>query len=240
MTAFPDSAVVLVSGGMDSTTLVYWLSANGVEVVPLFVNYGQHCATTEHTRVMQLLPPGILERLHVLDVSSIYGASQSRLIREADLWVEDVASEDLYLPYRNAMFLTLGAAFAQARGIHHLYAAFINSNHAVEIDCSAAFFDQLATMLKGFGSVELHIPFRDYTKTDVARLGIQVQAPVASTYSCQVSSAVPCGACPNCVERLNAFQEIEELHRGSEIEVSPGSPLLGRENKEPANNFEGV
>ena len=234
MMTFPNSAVLLASGGMDSTTLAYWLSANGVKVTPLFINYGQHCVDTEYTRAMELLPPEMLERLQVIDVSLIYRASESRLIREANLWRDDVVSEDLYLPYRNSLFLTIGAAFAQARAINHLYAGFINSNHAIEIDCSAAFFDQLSTMLAGYGSVQLHIPFRDYTKTDVANLGIKLHVPVAKTYSCQVSSVVPCGACPNCVERLHALREIEEFYHASRTGIPRPSTLVSGEDPSPS------
>lgn len=232
MSVFPESAVLLASGGMDSTTLAHWLAENKVEVTPLFINYGQHCVETEHARLLELLPTKFLSRLHVVDVSAIYRTSTSRLIREADLWIDDVASEDLYLPYRNSLFLTLGAAFAQAREIHHLYAAFINSNHAIEIDCSTHFFDQLSTMLAGYGSVHLHIPFREYTKTDVANLAVRLGVPIAKTYSCQVSSRVPCGACPNCVERLNALHEVEEAYHGSGGNSSGPSTFIGREDQD--------
>jgi 7-cyano-7-deazaguanine synthase len=202
-------AVLLCSGGLDSTTLAYWLVDRRVTFVPLFLDYGQHCAETEFARLGAVLPAAVREAVVRLDISSVYRGSRSRLIAEANLWRDDVADEDLYLPYRNLLMLSVGAAFAQVHRVGTVYAAFINTNHAREIDCSAAFFGRLAELLVAYGSVRVEMPFRDMSKSDVARLGIALGAPIAATYSCQASSRVPCGACPNCVERLAALAELE-------------------------------
>jgi 7-cyano-7-deazaguanine synthase len=201
-------AVVLVSGGLDSTTLVYWLSQQGAGVQPLFLDYGQHCVETEHETVLRVLPADVAPSVRRLDLSSIYAGSPSRLIREANLWTERVSSEDMYLPYRNLLFLSVAAAFAQSRGIGYVYAAFINSNHALEIDCSSDFFDRLGEMLSDFGRVRIEMPFRERSKRDVAFLAAELGVPIGLTYSCQISSATPCGACPNCVERLEALDTL--------------------------------
>jgi 7-cyano-7-deazaguanine synthase len=127
------------------------------------------------------------------------------LIKEPKLWEETVSHDDFYLPYRNLLLLSVAAAFAQSHGIFEVYAAFINSNHAKEIDCSAHFFDQLNGMLGEYGSVQMHMPFRDLPKRRVAQIGLSLGAPIARTFSCQAASSVPCGACPNCVDRLDAL-----------------------------------
>jgi 7-cyano-7-deazaguanine synthase len=204
----PTGAVLLASGGMDSTTLAYWLVRNGVEFVPLFIDYGQHCVDREYECFKALLPPSALPAAARISVPDVYRGSRSRLIEEADLWTEQVKADDMYLPYRNLLLLTIGAAFAQGRGLRHLYTAFINSNHAKEIDCSAAFFQELGRVLSSYGGVEVVMPFRQMTKGEVAQIGIELGVPIASTYSCQVASKVPCGACPNCVDRLEAIRSL--------------------------------
>ena len=138
----------------------------------------------------------------------MYRGTKSRLIDEADLWREVISHDDLYVPYRNLLLLTVGAAYAQARGCSFLYTAFINSNHAQEIDCSAEFFEKLASILVDYGTVQVRMPFRDFSKYKVARIGISLRAPIGQTFSCQASSDVPCGACPNCVDRLEALRMI--------------------------------
>jgi len=200
--------VALVSGGLDSTTLVYWLSQQGLGVLPLLLDYGQHCARTEYETATRVLPTDIACRIRPLDISAIYAGSPSRLITEADLWTERVSSADMYLPYRNLLFLSVAAAFAQSHGIGRVYTAFINSNHALEIDCSSAFFDRLGEMLADYGGVKIEMPFREFSKHEVARLAADLGVPIGLTYSCQISASTPCGACPNCVERLEALDAL--------------------------------
>lgn len=201
-----NEAVLLASGGLDSTTLAYWLVERAIPFIPLFLDYGQHCAMTEFETLATVLPRGLEHSIAKLDIAGIYRHSKSRLIREADLWHEEVEYSELYLPYRNLLMLSAGAAYAQSRHCGLLYAGFINSNHAREIDCSAQFFEQLSLLLRDYGSVEVRMPFRNMSKYEVALEGIRLRAPVAHTFSCQVSSTVPCGACPNCVDRLDALQ----------------------------------
>ena len=143
-----------------------------------------------------------------MNISDVYRGSTSRLISEPDLWSDEVRDADLYLPYRNILFLSVASAVAQARGISTVYAGFINSNHAKEIDCSAEFFQRLAALLAEYGSVEIRMPFRDFSKRRVVELAIEMGVPIGMTYSCQASSSIPCGACPNCVERLSALSAI--------------------------------
>jgi 7-cyano-7-deazaguanine synthase len=199
--------VLLASGGLDSTTLAYWLVRQGRPFDPLFVHYGQHCATTELDTLRRVLPRPTSDALQILNVSDVYRGARSRLISEPDLWQDNVGGDDLYLPYRNLLLLSVGAAFAQARGRETVYAAFINSNHAKEIDCSAAFFDSLAKVLADYGGVSVDLPFRTMAKGDVVRLALQHDVPIGLTYSCQAASAVPCGACSNCVDRLEALRQ---------------------------------
>ena len=202
--------VILVSGGLDSTTLMYQFVAQGVDFIPLFINYGQHCAHHELETLRQVIPSQYSDKIEIIDVSSIYKYSQSRFIKPADLWNEAITAEDLYIPYRNVLLLTIAASFAQTLGIDKVYSAFINSNHAKESDCSSEFFNKREGLLSEYGSVKIEMPFRNMTKYDVAKLGIALKAPIGQTFSCQASPEIPCGACPNCVDRLNALKQIEQ------------------------------
>lgn len=199
-------AVVMVSGGLDSTTVCYLLASEGTEVYPIFFDYGQHCAETEWAKVKEVLPQKALppERLNISD---IFKGSPSRMIVEADLWKETVSDDDLYLPYRTMLFFAVAAARAQTLGVLDVYSGFINSNHAKEIDCSTAFMNGLEELSKGVGAVRFHAPFREKSKADVARRALELDVPIGRTFSCQASSSFPCGACPNCVERLKALAE---------------------------------
>lgn len=199
-------ALLLASGGLDSTTVGYQLEAAGVEVMPIFFDYGQHCIDVEWSRVNEVLPLD-MRRPERFNLSDIFRGSHSRLIREADLWTEEVKDDDLYIPYRTMLFFAAAAARAQTVGILDVYTGFINSNHAKEIDCTAAFMNNLDGLISNIGPVRFHSPFRYSSKADVARAAAELGVPIGRTYSCQASGQFPCGACPNCVERLNALEE---------------------------------
>ena len=119
-------------------------------------------------------------------------------------------NEDLYIPYRNVLILTIAASFARTLGFNYVYSAFINSNHAKEIDCSNDFFNNLENLLKEYGTVKIEMPFKNFSKFEVAKLGIELGAPIGKTFSCQASPNIPCGACPNCVDRLEALKRLIE------------------------------
>lgn len=200
--------ILLASGGMDSTVLAYDLQKQGKNIALLFLDYGQHCKEKEFDTLNRVAPPKFTNNIEVIRIGDIYRNSKSRMIIEPDLWQDDVVAEDLYLPYRNLLFLSIGAAYAQSIDASNVYSAFINSNHAKEIDCSLEFFVKLETLLEEYGPVKINMPYRQMSKAEVAALGLALGAPITLTYSCQVNSQNPCGACPNCVDRLEALSQI--------------------------------
>src|SRR5271154_6902635 len=110
-------ALLLCSGGLDSTTLAYWLREHDIQLVPIFFDYGQHCVEKEWATLKQVLPNSGVVSPERIDVSGIFRGSRSRLIVEPDLWNEPVDDGDLYIPYRTLLFFSMGAACAQTRGL---------------------------------------------------------------------------------------------------------------------------
>ena len=159
--------LLLCSGGLDSTTLAFWLMERNVDFTPLFFDYGQHCAEKEWATLSKVLPPSAVPKLEKVDISAVFRGSRSRLVVEPDLWHEDVKDEELYIPYRTLLFFSVAAAIAQTRGLEGVYSAFINSNHAKELDCTASFLNQLDALAESVGPVRFHLPFRNWSKTQV-------------------------------------------------------------------------
>ena len=200
------SVILLASGGLDSTTVAYSLHDEGLDVIPVFFDYGQHCVETEWDRVNEVLPSA-MRTPERFDISDIFKGSSSRLIKEADLWTDHVRDDDLYVPYRTMLFFAAAAARAQTMRISDVYTGFINSNHAKEIDCTAEFMNKLDGLIDDIGPVRFTSPFRYSSKAQVAEAALRLGVPIGRTYSCQASSDFPCGACPNCVERLRALKD---------------------------------
>lgn len=201
-----ERVLVMVSGGLDSTVLAAWFRAEGAVILPLFVNYGQHSAETEWSVVQQLVSTPAEPGIRV--DAQVFSHSRSRLVQEADLWHDHITDADLVLPYRNMFLLSLGAAAASANQCRYLAAAFINSNRQIEVDATRAYLEHTSGLFASVGAVTLLTPFSDLDKRAVARLGVDLQVPVGLTYSCLVKSTTHCGACGNCIDRLEAFREL--------------------------------
>lgn len=204
---------LLLSGGLDSTVLLYKLIAENLEVYPIFINYNQHFFQTELDTIKKVVPLDIIHRLKIIDVSSIYTESKSPLILERDVWKDHIVDNDLYIPYRSLVMISAGMAFAQSIGCSALYAAFIDTNYVKEVDCSSEFFNRLDSVNDMHEGVKLNLPFRNFRKRDVLEYGISINAPVVKTFSCQITKDIPCGVCPNCVDRNNAFREFEDSQK---------------------------
>lgn len=201
--------VLLASGGLDSTVLCFWLLRRHCDVIPLFVDYGQHSQKMELQTLRKVLPKQFVKKTRVVRLPIIYKGSESRMINEANLWREHVQDADLHLPHRNLLILSAGFAFAESRAIDEVYAAFIQTHRAAGPDCCDGFFKLLTKLLSNTGRVRLKLPFKRFSKTQVARIGMDLKAPIAQTFSCLAAARIPCGACPNCVDRLNAFDSLE-------------------------------
>src|SRR5690606_6270708 len=129
-------------------------------------------------RLKNVLPIEYVEKIEVIDISQIYKYSNSKFIIPVDLWEGNISADDLYIPYRNVLILTVAASFARTLGLNNVYSAFINSNHAKEIDCSNDFFNNLENLLSEYGSVKIEMPFRNLSKFEVAKLGVELGAPI--------------------------------------------------------------
>jgi len=201
-------ALLLSSGGLDSTTVAYWLLESGKRILPVFFDYGQHCVEKEWTTLNDVLPKDLAVRPpRRVCFSDIFKGSRSRLIREADPWSEHVDVAELYIPYRTLLFFSASAALAQTLELRDVYSGFINSNHAKELDCSTAFLNSLGELAANVGPVRFIAPFREMSKKQVVETAKRLAVPIGRTFSCQLFSDIPCGACPNCVDRLEALAE---------------------------------
>jgi 7-cyano-7-deazaguanine synthase len=199
---------LLSSGGLDSTVLLYKLLLEYEDIQLIYINYGQHFKETELSSLQKVAPNDLFRNIKIIDISSVYSASKSPLLQPVDLWKTQVNDSDLYIPYRTLVMISVGIAYSQSIGCTQMYAGFIDSNYVNDIDCSEEFLGKLDSLNKIYRGVELNFPFKHMSKADVANLGININAPIFLTYSCQINDKVPCGACANCVDRDKSFNEV--------------------------------
>lgn len=199
--------LLLASGGLDSTTLAYWLDEKGYKVRPLFFDYGQHCVEEEWKTCQKVLC-GRTRKPERLYLADIYKGSKSKMIVESNPWKEPFSSNELHLPYRTLLFFSVAAARAHTVGVYEVYSAFINTDHVVEPDSATEYLNNIINLTSEVGRTRFTLPFRNYSKADVARIAIRLNVPIGETFSCQLYSDIPCGACGNCVERIEALREV--------------------------------
>ena len=82
--------ILLASGGLDSTVLAYELERRKKNIILLFIKYGQHCHEIELSSLKKLAPKRFLDNIVVINIGDIYKESNSRMIKEADLWNDKI------------------------------------------------------------------------------------------------------------------------------------------------------
>ena len=217
-------AVVLSSGGLDSTTCLAmavkkWGSEN-VSAVSIF--YGQRHA--EELKSARAVAKFYNVAHYELDAAQIFSHSDSALL--------DTSTEPLkkgsyaaqikknkspriatYVPFRNGLFLSMAASFADSLydddavelyiGVHSDDAA--GNAYA---DCSALFIASMSAAIKigTYEKIRIVAPFICQKKSDVVKVGLELGAPYHLTRSCYERGDKPCGQCATCIDRARAFE----------------------------------
>jgi 7-cyano-7-deazaguanine synthase len=211
----PDS-VAIVSGGMDSVTMLHQLVKIGrLQPAVITFIYGQkHEKEIGFARAQaQLL--GCTEHL-ILDLALL-----RPLFARSALVAEEVAVPDVetvlgdpqpptYVPNRNMIFLALAAAYAETHGAADIYYGAQSHDMYGYWDTTPEFLAQLNQVygLNRKTAVRIKAPLITYSKTDILRLGLELGVDYAQTWSCYVGQAAACGRCPTCAERLKAFENL--------------------------------
>lgn len=210
-------AVVLLSGGADSTVLIHHVTRDlqRAPVLALSFDYGQRHARELACARYQAEAVGAEHAVIDLAFLGPMLAPGSTLIAGggavpdlADLDEAALAQPPTYVPNRNMMLLAMAAACAEARGLHAVFYGAQAQDEYGYWDCTGDFVDRInATLgLNRETPVTVHAPFLDKPKSETVRLGLALGVDFAHTWSCYRGGDTACGTCPTCVERLNAFR----------------------------------
>lgn len=215
-TANTRTAVLLCSGGLDSTTLAYQYASQGYRLKLLGFDYGQR-----HVKELDsalLTAARLSATFDVIDLTQLNGLLPGSSLTTADVDVPDghYAEETMRItvvPNRNAMMLAIAFGIAAAHDAALVATAVHAGDHFIYPDCRPAFVDAFRTMeqqsLMGMWKVDLHAPFVQMSKGAIVRLGAKLGVPYEDTWSCYKGQDVHCGACGTCFERREAFAEAE-------------------------------
>jgi 7-cyano-7-deazaguanine synthase len=190
--------VALSSGGVDSSVTMLLLKKRDYTIFPLFVNYGQLSAEHEWSacqRICEFL--GLkTERMDIQGFGKLIPSG----ITNRDFDIE----KDAFLPTRNLLFLTLGAAYGYAKAAH-VVAIGLLSNPIFPDQTSDFVQEAQKTISKALGiDVTVLAPLISLDKSDTLRLAHKYGLPVEYTYSCHAGGENPCSHCISCKERMAA------------------------------------
>lgn len=202
--------VVLTSGGMDSTTLLFHHVRQGDEVRAIAYNYGQrHVLELECAKrnARELKVP-----LEVVDLSSLArvlpGSSQTdKTVEVPEGHYSAETMKATVVPNRNMILLAIAIGHAIAHKMDFVSYAAHAGDHTIYPDCRPAFAHimNLAASLCDWKQVNLLRPFIDMSKKDIVLLGDRIGVFFSATYSCYKGSPRQCGRCGTCIERREAF-----------------------------------
>jgi 7-cyano-7-deazaguanine synthase len=202
--------IIVYSGGLDSTVLLYHLRATGQEVHALSVDYGQRhrCELARAASICESLGiPHSTADLSAIQPLLAGSSLTSPEIEVAEGHYTEASMKSTVVPNRNMLFLALATAQALSIGAGQVAYAAHSGDHAIYPDCRNAFADAMAAAIRlaDWNTVELVRPFVDWTKADIVRRGGELGVPFEQTWSCYKGGERHCGRCGTCIERREAF-----------------------------------
>jgi len=229
-------AVVLLSGGIDSTVLMYALIAK-YEVWPLTINYGQrHVREVVAARmVCGARGGGLLQRLLCIDLGDLGRHIGCTLHGQGDVAQGPYNAENvetMVSPNRNMILLSIAAGYAQSIGAERVAYAAHSNDGVVYPDCRPEFVEAVGEALcfGTGGKVQMFAPFISWCKSDIVTFGRGLNVPFAKTYSCYEGNELHCGTCPTCLDRQTAFEiaDVEDPTRYESPRFEPSFEMKGQ------------
>jgi 7-cyano-7-deazaguanine synthase len=215
-------AVVLLSGGLDSSTAAAQAIADGYELIALSFRYGQrHDRELEAART---IAAHLSIREHfVVDVNLSQWGGSSLTDKAIALPTEGVQPNVIpstYVPGRNTVFLAIALSLAEARQAEAIYLGINAVDYSGYPDCRPEYleaYQHLAELSSKAGlegsAPRLIAPLIHDSKADIVRRALRLGIPIEATWSCYAGEAIPCGVCDSCRIRNRAIAEVMGTER---------------------------
>lgn len=210
------SAIVLLSGGMDSLVCAGLAIKENTSVYFLHMNYGQKTSAKERQCFDAIadfynVPLNMRKVIDMTFLKQIGGSSLTDDSMEIVLSnFESGEIPDSYVPFRNSIILSLAVSWAEVVGAQKLY---IGANHEDSPgypDCRPSYYEAFNKVIQEgtkAGDISIITPVISLRKSEIVKLGNSLQTPFELSWSCYKSSDKACGVCDSCVLRKRGFQE---------------------------------
>ncbi len=210
-------AVVLFSGGLDSTTALYLAKSEGYEVYALSFDYGQrHSKELDVARKAAKVAGVAQHQIVSLNLGAWGGSALTD--QHLDVPVSQEENDEIpitYVPARNMVFLSVAASYAEAIGARDVFIGVSQVDYSGYVDCRQEFIEAMERAIN-MGTVcavekgepiHIHAPFMKMTKADEIRMGTKLGVDYGLSWTCYNGGEKACGVCDSCRLRLKAFEE---------------------------------
>lgn len=205
-------AVLSLSGGLDSSTLLAWmLQEMKFDVVPVSFAYGSKHGDYELDASQRIVKHYGLQS-HLFDLSDVFVSFKSNLLRAGgpipEGHYEAESMKQTVVPGRNLIFASILTGLAESIGASVIALGVHAGDHAIYPDCRPLFIQRLQSTVEAATGQQVTIltPFLRWSKTDIVAQGLRLKVPYHLTRTCYKDQDVACGKCGSCTERIESFR----------------------------------
>ncbi len=213
-----EKAVVLLSGGLDSITVLAQAKERGYDCTAISFRYGQvHSKELDSSEAIasHYGIDRVVAEINLRDIAKSALTGHGEIDRRE---LQNISSEipNTYVPARNIIFLSMAASLAESIGARHIFIGANAIDYSGYPDCRPEFFNAFEEALNrgtktGYEErFRIHVPLQYLKKSEIIKLGKKLNVPYELTTSCYEGGKEACGRCDSCLLRLQGFMEAGE------------------------------
>jgi 7-cyano-7-deazaguanine synthase len=204
-------AILLLSGGIDSTTLLAKLSNENYEVVALSFYYGQKHRIELNYAKINAEKYGV-KKHYIIELDKTLFKSSALVNSEIDIATYEnnelpEGQVNAYVPFRNLLFISTALSLAETMKVNEVYLAINSDDNDNFWDCRTDFIEKINAIAASNTSIQIKTPFINLSKTEIVKLARQLNVDLNNTITCyQPNEAIECGVCLSCVTKQKAIK----------------------------------
>ena len=208
-----EKTVVILSGGMDSTTVAYKAKNAGFDIVALHFNYGQRTQNKELQSFYAICDDLNIQNRYVIDLDFFKQIGSALVDKNMKIPTNGLEEgiPTTYVPFRNGIFLSIATAIAEKEGAKSLMIGVVEEDSSGYPDCRENFIKSMQEAINLGTKDDTHIqiitPLIHLKKEDIVKEAIKEGVKLELTWSCYQNEDKACGVCDSCRLRLKGFEK---------------------------------
>ena len=209
-----ENSILIYSGGLDSTTLLYEYK-NNIKLCLNFQYGSRH--NEQELHYAKIHCQKLNKKLIVITLDFINKYFKSNLLKNNsyDIPKGEYSEETMkktVVPFRNGIMLSIAAGIAESNKLNYIYIANHSGDHHIYPDCREEFITYMDKAINKGNYNNIHIisPYLNISKKDIVNKGIKLKVPLHLTYSCYKGNDIHCGICSTCKERKKALDQYDK------------------------------